>query len=406
MFCVKILVSFVLLINGCQLFAQKVPSSGLIAQYKFDFDPAINSNTVKDYSPNGNDGKIRGGLNYVEDRFGIDCSAMNFDGSGYITVPNSQSLQSPSDAFSAAVWFKLNKGCDFFKEWLTICCKSDQSRESDSSPQYRMQATAQTVSINTEFTENFIPPLSYEVWYFYVYTYDGSSVKVYIDAKLVFEYPYSGLLEENSMPLEIGRDLPGGIEFYNGVMDDLLLYNRSLSDREIAVLYNARSETQSSRCDPPAQVQNPTPAPVPPKNDKAKTITAPDNKFDDLPKAIGKDAVEYQSEIIVKDTEVSIYPYDNEKEDGDIVSININGVWVRDKYALKNKSPSPSGALLIRCSLIPGEGNYLVSKAWNLGNIPPNTLTIEINDGHSVQKVTLNSQIGLSGGIRLNCKPQ
>lgn len=398
MSCVNILVSFVMFINGCQLFAQKVPTSGLIAHYKFDFDPAINSNTVKDYSPNGNDGKIRGGLKYVEDRFSIDCSAMNFDGSGYITVPNSQSLQSPRDAFSAAVWIKLNKGCDFFKEWLTICCKSDLSREADNSPQYRMQATAQTVSINTEFTENFIPPLSYDVWYFYVYTYDGSSVKVYINAKLVFEYPYSGVLEENSMPLEIGRDVPGGLEFYNGVMDDLLLYNRSLSDREIGILFKAMSETQSSRCN--------LPAPAPTQKDNVKTITVPGNKFDDLPKTIGKDAVEYQNEIIVKDTEVSIYPYDNEKEDGDIVSININGVWVRDKYALKNKSPSPSGALLIRCSLIPGESNYLVSKAWNLGSIPPNTLTIEINDGHSVQKVTLNSQIGLSGGIRLNCKAQ
>jgi hypothetical protein len=390
------------------LLSQKVPTSGLVAYYKFDYEPRLKSKVLKDYSPNGNDGKIVGVMDYVEDRFGVGCSAMNFDGNSYVTVPDSKSLKSPHDAFSVAVWFKLNTGCDLFKEWLTICCKSNQPVESNESPQYRMQATAQTVSINTEFTENFIPPLSYDIWYFYVYTYDGSSVRVFINGKLVFDYPYSGTFTENSMPLEIGRDLPGGTEFYNGVMDDLLVYNRSLSNNEIAGLFSVGSSVQNSRCDNPKNIIGPDSTVVvdtshTPGN---KNNTGTVKKYDDLPPKIGKDKVEYQNEITVKDTEVTIYPYDNEKEDGDVVSININGVWVRDHYELKNKKIKPQDPLMIRCSLNPGRNNYLVSKAWTLGSIPPNTLTIEVNDGHSVQKITLNSQIGISGGIRLVCEPQ
>ena len=57
--------------------------------------------------------------------------------------------------------------------------------------------------------------------------------------------------------------------------------------------------------------------------------------------------------------------------------------------------------MLIRCSLNSGDYNYIVSKAWNVGSIPPNTLTIAIDDGKSVQEVLINSDVGLSGGIRI-----
>ncbi|MEQ1747607.1 MAG: hypothetical protein ABMA02_19420, partial [Saprospiraceae bacterium] len=126
--------------------------------------------------------------------------------------------------------------------------------------------------------------------------------------------------------------------------------------------------------------------------------------FEGLQKEIEGEPVKYQKVVEVVGREVTFYPYDNEKEDGDIVSININGVWVRDNYKLKNKNPNPSRGMLIKCSLTPGDNNYLVSKAWNLGSIPPNTLTVEINDGVTSQKVTINSDVGLSGGIRIVCK--
>ena len=107
--------------------------------------------------------------------------------------------------------------------------------------------------------------------------------------------------------------------------------------------------------------------------------------------------------VVVKNSEVTIYPYDHDKEDGDIVSINVNGVWVRDKYELKNKKDKPSEFVYIKCSLNPGGNNYFVSRAWTEGTMKPNTLTIEIDDGKSVQKVHINSKIGLIGGIRIVC---
>lgn len=133
------------------------------------------------------------------------------------------------------------------------------------------------------------------------------------------------------------------------------------------------------------------------------SLTPKSESFYDLPKKIAEIPIKYQKTITVQSSEVTIYPFDNEKEDGDIVSININGVWVRDQFGLKNMKTNPDRDDLIRCSLNPGKNNYFISRAWNVGAIAPNTLTIKIDDGVSVQEVLINSDIGLSGGIRIVC---
>ncbi len=437
----------------CQVLISQIPTNGLIAHYDFNQDLTKDKSTIFDQSKYSNHGSIAGGVSYTADRFGVGCSALYFDGTGYVSVPSSNSLKRPRGAYSAVVWFKLAQGCDFFKQWITICCKSDQSDETAQSPQYRMQATAQTFSINTEFTENFIPQLSYEVWYFYACTFDGSKVRVFLNGKFVFEFDYFGRLEPNDMPLEIGRDLPGGLEYYFGTMDDLLLYDRALDGTELLQIYQDNSgKSSSDRCitpivtnkppkksnkipDPTNNGSSPTNSNTSPNNNNSTTNTVPDptapasnpgkidpntdpipdpqinqvpvppvlDSFRGLPVKIGNIPVKYQEVVHVKNSEVKIYPYDNEKEDGDIVSINVNGVWVRDKYELKNKKINPSEHLLIKCSLNPGEYNYFVTKAWNVGTIPPNTLTIEIDDGVKVQKKTIYSEVGLSGGIKIVC---
>ncbi len=422
-------------------------TNGLIAYYPFDQSPASSTaRFIEDASPKNNHGDYRGNIDYVSDRFGVDCKALSFNGGSYVSVPNSSSLSSPSNQFTAAVWVKIHIGADLFTEWLTILCKSNAFVETDESPHYRMQATAQTVSLNTAFTEEFIPQLSYDTWYFYAYVYDGRQVSVYLDGQLVFTFNYSGNLQSNTMPLEIGRDRPGKEEYFNGAMDDLRIYNRALRKDEIEQLYQDNSGAgQASPCqqgiaiDPPPPVdyipgsvieispdddiyqyedeeeqEEPVTTPVDEKPDIAledeeetqgttspATTPSANPTYEDLPQAIDEVPVEYQRTVTVKSTNLKIYPYDNEKEDGDIVSININGVWVRDHFLLKKKKTAPLPSDYIRFNLNSQRDNYIVSKAWNLGAIPPNTLTIAVDDGMSIQEVIINSEVGKSGGIRV-----
>lgn len=221
-------------------------NKGLIANYLFNKD-------LKDQSSNGNDGVGVGGLTYGTDRFGNDCGAIEFNGSdSYVVVPNSRSLKSPRKEFTIAVWFKLSKGAGDLK-WLTVCCKGDRIDETSSSPQYRFQVTNRTLSINTDFTENLNKDVAFNTWYHYAIVYTGREVIAYLNAKSFFSFPYSTPLSSNNMPLEIGRDVPGVMEYFSGSLDELKIYSRALDRNDIHALYNNDSEKTSPKpCDPPS----------------------------------------------------------------------------------------------------------------------------------------------------------
>jgi len=230
---------------------------GLIAHYLFNGD-------VKDNSKNKNNGTMNGGLQFDTDRFGSKCGALNFNGkNGYVNVPNSRSLKSPRNELSIGVWFRLDPGAGAIK-WLTVVCKSDVRDELPNSPQFRLQATNQTISINTEFTERYVKDVKFNVWHHYAVVYDGHFVKTYLDGNKFFEFAYSNALVANSMPMDIGRDLPGGLEYFAGSLDELRIYNRALNDQEVTAIFKNQSEKSSPK---PCT----TPAPPPP----SPTTTAP-----------------------------------------------------------------------------------------------------------------------------------
>ncbi len=219
-------------------------SQNLIAYYPFD-------NNVKDISGNNNNGIIYGDIKPAIDRFGNYCGALFFNGvNGYIEVPNSKSLTSISNKISVTCWLKLEKNQTHpLDKWLTLICKGQEIIETNNNPQYRVQIfqsdKQSTISVNTAFTEfdnNFNDHIiEYGKWYFYALVYDGNSIKTYFNGNKIWEYAYNGTFNNNNMPLNIGRDIPGALEFFCGSLDDLRIYNSGLSESEIIKLYNDNS---------------------------------------------------------------------------------------------------------------------------------------------------------------------
>ena len=72
-------------------------------------------------------------------------------------------------------------------------------------------------------------------WHFIVLTYDGTTAKLYADGALVA----SGAKNWNLVPYEclIGEQVNNGAEFWNGSADDVRIFNRVLSAREVLNLY-------------------------------------------------------------------------------------------------------------------------------------------------------------------------
>lgn len=383
---------------------------GLVAQYLFNAD-------AQDVSGNNNDGYIKGGVFTTRDRFGNACGAMQFNGTdGYIHVPHSPSLSQPQSAYTIALWFKASDGSEYSDlQWMTICCKSNSREESSNSPQFRLQSTRYTVSMNTEFTENFDHQIKFDTWYHYAVTYDGDYCRVYLNNKEIVSWQYNTSFSPNQLAMEIGRDLPGNIEYFCGVMDELYIYDRALSPREVTALYTNESERTSKKpCGPPPVVtpkkkNNPQQQQSPAVTQQQVATNVPNQQQTpcaNAPLIVNEDTIEYQQTIVVDNPNVRLLFYDAEKEDGDIVSVNFNGAWVLERYYLKKKTTQKPRQLNL--TLIPNFENYIFTKAWNLGSIPPNTLTveiIEINSNKPPKIVNIKSNIGRSGAIKLVYQP-
>jgi hypothetical protein len=209
---------------------------GPIVSYPLDNEQAI------DYI-NGLNGVIKGGAYSCDDRFGNKCAAIYFNGiDAYIEVPHSSFFNSISNAFSISFWFKIDVG---ESNYLTAVCKGASPTETFVNPHFRLQYfqfnSNSTVSINSDFTEYDVDYLSHIMpngnWNFYTVTYDGSTVKSYLNNTKISELPYNGLLLTNYDPLYIARDIPGSDEFFKGSLDDLKIFDRAISEAEISNLF-------------------------------------------------------------------------------------------------------------------------------------------------------------------------
>ncbi len=63
-----------------------------------------------------------------------------------------------------------------------------------------------------------------------------SQIKLYVNGNLQGVTDYSGTYEYNSESLYIGHQQPGADRYYNGLLDDLRIYNNALSQSEISAL--------------------------------------------------------------------------------------------------------------------------------------------------------------------------
>lgn len=99
--------------------------------------------------------------------------------------------------------------------------------------------------------------------------------------------------------------------------------------------------------------------------------------------------------VRVNDSKVTIHLWDNDKVDGDIVSLNLNGVWLLKNYRLTKQIKTITFDL-------PKDSNELILYAENLGAMPPNTAAVSIWNGkEKLKTLQLNSDEGRSEGIRL-----
>ncbi len=228
------IVSLILfLLLAANAFCQ-IPTTGLLGHYSFN-------KTTDDKSIFQNNGQAKGGVTFVEDRFGNKDAALHFNGTdGYVSVANSAELRAVKNSFTICAWVKLEKGNAATNDLnLPLLCKQGQYRFFLKRTFGDLQSTIflsnEISSQDNNYTNH---PIEFEQWYFIALVLDDNFIQLYQNGKLVSVGICSKMFVPNDSPLEIGRDNSIGTKFLSGCLDDLRIYRQGLSASEISALYN------------------------------------------------------------------------------------------------------------------------------------------------------------------------
>jgi len=194
--------------------------------------------TAYDTSGNNNHGTLYNGPTWVNGKFKY---ALRFDGvDDYVEVPHSASLN-PIYQISIEGWFY----------WLGPTTQSAQNGIRKQNQYLLFYWDNNTYFVNTFAIRSAgtwyyinLGDIRYEImnqWTHWVGTFDGKVLKLYINNVLRGSLTYTGTIDQTYNPLQIGREPYGW--FYNGIIDEIRIYNRALTAEEISYLYNYHGYT-------------------------------------------------------------------------------------------------------------------------------------------------------------------
>jgi hypothetical protein len=104
--------------------------------------------------------------------------------------------------------------------------------------------------------------------------------------------------------------------------------------------------------------------------------------------------ITHRKEVPMKNDAFTVYIWDGDKVDGDIVSMQYNGEWLLRKYPISKTKKA------LHLEIVPGADNQLILYAENEGQYPPNTAAITFFDGVQEKNLNLSSDKSTCGALK------
>ncbi|HDY65916.1 MAG TPA: LamG domain-containing protein [Phycisphaerae bacterium] len=219
----------------CSVVAMAAVDEGLVAYYPFD---AGTGTVAHDRSGNGNDGKLFGGVKWVKGSFG---SALEFDGKdGYVDCGKDKSLDI-SAAGTLMIWCRPKTVQGGIAGWV-LDTSWIGARLLFSVDTWHPGANILGCVADGEEYQGFSgygsPPK--DTWTHLAYTFDGKRIAVYLNGVLMTTHAQQVTPVLKDVNLWIGKSLgvsQNNQDHFHGLLDELRIYNRALSSKEIVTFY-------------------------------------------------------------------------------------------------------------------------------------------------------------------------
>lgn len=214
-----------LLVFGISAQAQ-IPTDGQMGYYPFN-------GNANDESGNGYHGIVNGAT-LTMDRFGNSDAAYSFDETNFIELSNTADLHMYS-GFSLVAWVNYTDNSGGGDGGGSVVSKHEN---------YWVNGFGMGIATNNKANIS-IHPLDYVLetsetyndgeWHLLVGIYDGNQIHIYVDS--VLDGSLSALYTiGNTINIFIGKD--SALAYYNGIIDDVGIYNRPLTQDEINDIFH------------------------------------------------------------------------------------------------------------------------------------------------------------------------
>ena len=214
---------------------KEIPSLGLIAAWHFDENAGTTANDAA--------GDHHGVIDNAMWTSGIRGSALEFDGSvsSHVRMSNGGLFNPVGNNISFSFWFRLNavgnNGTFIFQNVKYIVNMDAQGKITFAlyTPDWKaVNSGAGNRILDTD-------------WHHVAVTYDGSVMKIFLDGLQRTSTPNTGNLRSSTSDVYIGKQTTS--KPFTGIIDEMLVYERALTETEILEIYGSTPDPGSGEND-------------------------------------------------------------------------------------------------------------------------------------------------------------
>ncbi len=228
-------------------------TSGLVAAYAFNEGSGT---TTADASGNGHTGTLSGATWITTGRSG---NALSFNGTSNLVNVADSNLLDLTTGMTLEAWVFPTA----LSSWRTVILK-----ETSSSFAYVLYAhdnapfPADYIKIaGTDVTAKGTASLPLNTWTHLAATYDGSTLRLFVNGTQVGSVAASGSVQVSGNPLRIGGNSLFG-EYFQGRIDEVRIYNRALGVAEVQRNMTTPVSTPADTTPPTVTITSPTANPT------------------------------------------------------------------------------------------------------------------------------------------------